>query len=160
MALTAERRWDILRVLYEEWEAPMILLAELSGKELSTFNERIQDQNWQIKNSTIGLHRQLSEIVKNKIQEIGTPKCVDLDLEKSSRAIGVLAKTMESVANVALKLNDMEQRTVSNMKSEIDDAKHSMQADNTFELDQKLEALVTGFETEGNSAASHKNVAR
>ena len=160
MALTAEREWQILRVLYENWEAPLYVLAELSGKTSAEFDNRVQAENWQIKNSVIGLQRRLGQIVDRQLALLSEEQAAELDLEKSNRAIAAVAKTMESLANVAMKLEAMEEKKLDQLKSEIDDVKNQNATDDTFALDHKIEALVGGFETHAKSVEGHGDMAR
>ena len=159
MALMAEREWQILRVLHENWAVPIALLAELSSDNLVAFNERASNENWQIKNSVIGLQRRLGEIVDRQMLQLSGDQSAQPDLDKSTRAIAAIAKTMESLANVALKLDAIEERVLDQLKSEIDDVKKQTSTDDTFALDHKIEALVSGLETGGKSIPSHENVA-
>ncbi len=159
MALMAEREWQILRVLHENWAVPIVLLAELSGESLAAFSERVLHENWHVKNAVIGLQRRLSQIVDGQMMQLGADQTAQSDLDKSTRAIAAIAKTMESLANVALKLDAIEERTLDQLKSEIDDVKKQISTDDTFALDHKIEALVNGLETDGKPDPSYENVA-
>ena len=159
MAPNAEREWQILRVLHENWEVPIILLVELSNESVVDFNNRVQLEKWQPKNSVIGLQKRLSQIVDRQLLLLSEDQTEQLDLEKTNRTIAAVAKTMESLANVALKLDAMEERTLGQLKSEIDDVKHQSSTDDTLALDHKIEALVDGLETDRKPVRGHENMA-
>ncbi len=159
MAIVAERKCQVLRVLYEHWAAPIALLAELSGEDIAAFNAHVRQENWQVKNAVVGLQRRLSEIVDAQMVQLSEEQAAQPDLEKSARAIPAIAKTMESLANVALKLGAMEERTLDQLKSEIDDVKNQSTTDDTLALDHKIEALVGGLEANRKSVSSHEDMA-
>ncbi len=147
MSNTAAKKWAAARTLHEGWQAPLELLNRVLGHQPGAAERRCIAENWKSITSVARLRERLIEVFESQLDQFGSAGG-ELDLEKSSRAISVLAKTLEIiVASDALteNLGGAEQRASSpatHRKAKIDDLAPPSSTASTAELDRQLTALV------------------
>ena len=115
MSNTAAKKWAAARTLHEGWQAPLELLNRVLGHQPGAAERRCIAENWKSITSVARLRERLIEVFESQLDQFGSAGG-ELDLEKSSRAISVLAKTLEIiVASDALteNLGGAEQRASS-----------------------------------------------
>ena len=147
MSNTAAKKWAAARTLHEGWQAPLELLNRVLGHQPGAAERRCIAENWKSITSVARLRERLIEVFESQLDQFGSAGG-ELDLEKSSRAISVLAKMLEIiVASDALteNLGGAEQRASSpatHRKAKIDDLAPPSSTASTAELDRQLTALV------------------
>ena len=143
MDLVATRKWEILRVLHENYKVPLPLLTEIGQVEIKTAIRIAGEQNWRLGICAAMLQARLASAFEDQLKRLDAQECDDAATEKQARALQVMAKTLESIA--ALENSELVR------PSDIDSNKGSdeqlpMDEELLTRLNQDLEILVTKIE--------------
>ena len=147
MGESAVRKRAVLRRLHEQWNVPLSILAELGILKPETLQLLANKQGWKQAHSTASIQSKLIEVLE---QHLVRYSCFDEEEggeEKRARALSVLAKAMESLAAVDVRLSSVQRsntsgKTKSNRKDTPDEQSFQFDPERTAHLDQQLAELV------------------
>ncbi len=136
-----------MRRLHEQWNVPLALLAEVGGLALSTLETIVNKEGWKCAHSTASMQTKLIEVFEEHLVRYSTKDEKEGGEEKRARALSILAKAMESMAVVDVKLmaaqpNKYTGEKQINRKDAPDEQNFQFDPERTAALDQQLAELV------------------
>ncbi|MEM8749405.1 MAG: hypothetical protein AAGF28_03845 [Pseudomonadota bacterium] len=149
MAECSTRKSDALRTLFEEWGVPIPLLAAVSGFSDEGLAVRVQKKGWYARKTAMALHVQFNEIMAEKLDLAANVASLTADDEKQARALGALAKVIESVAVTATKLSHLEGAQAKRGAAPPNGETIGAEPETTLELDRELAKLLEAAVTAG-----------
>ena len=144
MGEKATRKWEAVRILYEDWQVPVELLHQAINVSCRSIDNRALKDGWHRSNSLkhIGIH--LIELVNNQLTNLNDRQS-SLDEEKQARAVSVIAKTLDSIATLMAKSEGDAPQTLIKESGKRNEPNSDDGTNRTEELDRQLTALIKGL---------------
>ncbi len=133
--------------LHEQWNVPLTVLAELGILKFETLQLMASRESWKQAHSTASMQAKLIEVFEQHLVRYTGSDEEEGGEEKRARALSILARAMESMASVDVKLNSIQQSNISgttktNRKDPPDEQNFQFDPERTAHLDQQLAELV------------------
>ncbi len=147
MGESAVRKRAVLRRLHEQWNVPLSVLAEMEILKSETLLILANKQGWKRAHSTASIQAKLIEVLEQHLVRYSCSDDEEGGEEKRARALSVLAKALESLATVDVRLNSVLQlnksgKTKTDRKDTPDEQSFQFDPERTAHLDQQLAELV------------------
>ncbi|MGI9365323.1 MAG: hypothetical protein ACR2O8_09085 [Rhizobiaceae bacterium] len=165
MGESLARRWKAVRELREQWGVPFDLLDRVMGRVAGTIARRAEKEIWQDSaanhasdayyqqlagRSSGVLHRQLVDAFQEQLARFQTEDQSG-DAEKRARALSILAKTLETLAEIGMKLDTYGNQGAGLENGQPVGSLSGPQASETQELDRQLTALIGNLVRDGEN---------
>lgn len=145
MGVIAQRKWAALRMLHEDWGAPLQLLEEVMERGDGTVTNRAAREGWMEGSTILGLHARLVRVIVSQIDRFAAAP-ENGDEEKRARALSMMAKTLELVAATTQKINTVSGENNAQQHGRPDESSHELDAARREEIHRELARLVEGLE--------------
>lgn len=140
-----------IRRLVEEWGVPVPTISVVSGLAESTIGRLIDKDDWVPFRGPADLQNELMVVFRKYLKT--AEKNDEICPEKSARALGVLAKTLESIMAMNVRLTTAQKKTIgetpSNAKSadnaDFEKEGFASEAQRTAHLDEEFAQLLKGL---------------
>ena len=145
MSEVLARKWLAARALHEMWRAPFELLDQILGRVAGSVEKQARDEGWShndpVNWSVAELHSQLTTIFGNQLARFQSDE-QSSDAEKRARALSILAKTLESIAAAAIKVEAFPGGAHNHHDGNSEATVSGSPTAGTAELDRQLTELV------------------
>ena len=153
-----------MRELRERWGIPLDLLDQIMGRVAGTCARKAEEESWLVFSAAPGvdsrpltttssgaLHGQIVEAFQEQLERFQRDD-QSPDAEKRARALSILAKTLESIAAIGMKMETHAGQNSGRENGQSDAFHSGTQPGDAEELDRQLTALIGNLAQDGEDA--------